>query len=59
MKEYSVEMCYGICVSMECIQANSEQEAVEIARKKFEEDPGAYASIVEVNFDSLNYVGED
>ena len=59
MKEYTVEMCYSVGVSIECIEANSEEEAIQKARKMMEENPGAHVNLNELSFDGLNYVGED
>lgn len=59
MKKFTVEMCYGIGVSIEGIEAETQEEAIEKAKQLMEEDPGEYADLRELEFDSVNFVCED
>lgn len=59
MKKWTVEMCYGVGVSIEGIEADTQEEAIEKAKALVEDDPGNYIDLAEAEFESLNYITEE
>lgn len=61
--KYSVEMSYGLGVTVENIEANSREEAVEKAKKMVDEEvsiiDGMNIDIGDLEFDQVTYVSED
>ncbi len=59
MKKWTVEMCYGVGVSIEGVEAETQEEAIEEAKRLMEEDPEEFVDMRELEFESLNFVCEE
>ena len=59
MKKWTVEMCYAVGVSIEGVEAETQEEAIERAKEFMEEDPLEFVDVDELKFKSLNFVCEE
>lgn len=55
--KYTVEMCYGLNVSVE-VEADTQVEAVAKAKSMVEEDKDEYANVQDLEFESVTYVSD-
>lgn len=59
MKKWTVEMCYAVGVTVDDIEAETQEEAVNKAKELMEECPEEFVDVDELQFESVNFVGED
>ena len=58
MKKYTVEMCYGLNVSVE-VEAETREEAIKVAQQMVDEDKSGFADIYDLEFEDVTYVSGD
>ena len=58
MKKYTVEMCYGLNVSVE-VEAKTREEAIKVAQQMVDEDKSGFADIYDLEFEDVTYVSGD
>lgn len=58
MKKWTVEMCYGLNVSVEGVEAETREEAEEKAKRMVDANPSEYADVNDLEFEMTTYVSE-
>lgn len=59
MKKYYVEMCVAQNVTIEGIEAENSEKAIQKAKEMFNEWPGDYVDTREISIDQVTGVGRD
>lgn len=59
MKKWTIEMCYGLNVSVEGIEAETYEEAVAKAQEMVEKDKTEYADISDLEFEAVTYFEDE
>lgn len=59
MGKWTIEMCYGLNVSVEGVEAETREEAEKIARQMVDENIEEYADMNGLEFEMTTYVSED
>ena len=59
MKKWSIDMCYGLNVSVEGVEAETYEEAITKAREMVEDDKEEYADMSDLEFEAVIYIKEE
>ncbi len=58
MSKWTIEMCYGLNICVEGVEANSLEEAIKKAREMVEDDKGEYVDLSELEYECTTYTSE-